>query len=379
MRTSARPGDASTFQTVHAMTHTTFDADRFRNAFLLLLVAGISVIFLVMIRHFLMVILLAAILSGLAHPLYRRFTTMLRGRQRLASASTLLVVFLGIVAPLIGLLTIVVAQAVEVSQAATPWIQQQLSNTSDLDLLLARIPFWDAIAPYHNQLLEKAGEVVGYIGSFLVSSLAATTRGTVVFFFMLFVMLYAMYFFLVDGRVVLDKILYYMPLTAKDENRMVERFVSVTRATVKGTLIIGIVQGTLAGLAFWVAGIHAAVFWGTIMAVLSVIPGVGAALVWAPAVIYLVVIGSTGAAIGLFIWCAGLVGTVDNVLRPWLVGKDTKMPDLLILVSTLGGIVLFGAVGVIIGPIIAALFLTVWDIYGTTFKDILPPVPPATK
>jgi predicted PurR-regulated permease PerM len=241
------------------------------------------------------------------------------------------------------------------------------------------LPFWDVIAPYRDQVFQKAGEVVSSVGGFLVSSLAATTRGTVIFIFMLFVMLYAMYFFLLDGRKVLDKILYYMPLTAKDENRMVERFVSVTRATVKGTLIIGIVQGTLAGLAFWVAGANAAVFWGTIMAVLSIIPGVGAALVWVPAVIYLAVSGHMGAAIGLFIWCAGLVGTVDNVLRPWLVGKDTKMPDLLILVSTLGGIVLFGALGVIIGPIIAALFITVWDIYGTTFEEILPPVRPATE
>ena len=320
------------------MTHPTFDADKFRNTFLLLLVAGISVIFLVMIHQFLMVLLVAAIASGITHPLFRRLTALYRGRPRLASVSTIMIVFLGIVVPLIGLLSIVVAQAVDVSQTAVPWIEQQLANTSDLDLLLERLPFWDVVAPYRDQVFQKAGEIVSTVGSFLVGSLAATTRGTVVFVFKLFVMLYAMYFFLLDGRKVLDKILYYMPLPAKDENRMVERFVSVTRATVKGTLIIGLVQGTLAGLAFWVAGINAAVFWGTIMAVLSIIPGVGAALVWVPAVIYLVVSGHMGAAIGLFIWCAGLVGTVDNVLRPWLVGKDTKMPDLLILVGTLGGL-----------------------------------------
>lgn len=360
------------------MTDPTFDADKFRNTFLLILVAGISVIFVVMIRQFLMVLLVAALASGLTHPLFRYLTTLYRGRRRLASVTTILIVFLGIVVPLIGLLSIVVKQAVDVSQTAVPWIEQQLANTTDLDLLLQRLPFWDIFAPYRDEVLQKAGQVVSTVGSFLVGSLAATTRGTVVFVFMLFVMLYSMYFFLLDGRLVLDKILYYMPLTAKDENRMVGRFVSVTRATVKGTLIIGIVQGSLAGLAFWVTGINAAVFWGTIMAVLSVIPGVGAALVWVPAVIYLALSGQMVAAIGLFIWCAGLVGTVDNVLRPWLVGKDTKMPDLLILVATLGGIVLFGALGVIVGPIVAALFITVWDIYGTTFGAILPPVRPAT-
>jgi predicted PurR-regulated permease PerM len=189
-------------------------------------------------------------------------------------------------------------------------------------------------------------------------------------------MLYAMFFFLMDGPRILDKFLYYMPLSPADEERMVEKFLSVSRATIKGTLIIGIVQGGLAGIAFWVVGIDGAVFWGTIMAILSIIPGVGTALVWIPAVIYLVAKGHMGSAIGLFVWCAAVVGTVDNVLRPWLVGKDTKMPDLLILLGTLGGLIVFGAPGIIIGPIIAALFVTIWDIYGTAFKDVLPATTP---
>ena len=178
---------------------------------------------------------------------------------------------------------------------------------------------------------------------------------------------------LIDGAKVLDKILYYMPLTAKDKNRMVERFVSVSRATLKGTFVIGLVQGGLAGMAFAVLGVNGAFFWGTIMAVLSIIPGVGVALVWIPAAGYLLAIGKPIAALLLTLWCVGLVGTVDNVLRPRLVGKDTKMPDLLILLGTLGGLVLFGAAGIIVGPVVAALFVTVWEIYGTTFKDVLPP------
>ncbi len=148
----------------------------------------------------------------------------------------------------------------------------------------------------------------------------------------------------------------------------------MTRATLKGTLVIGVIQGTLAGLAFAVVGIEGALFWGTIMAVLSIIPAVGAAVVWIPAVIYLLSSGQVFAGLGLLLWCGIVVGSSDNILRPILVGKDTKMPDLLVLLSTLGGIGVYGALGVIIGPIIAALFLTVWALSGEAFKAVLPEV-----
>jgi len=358
--------------------------DRFRNAFLLGLAVAISLLFLAMIRGFITALLVAAILSGITHPLYRRLrdSRVLRrlgARKTLASLGTLLIVVVVIVLPLIGFAGLVVAQAIEISQAVRPWVEAQISQPSGLDRLLEGLPFYDLIAPYQDQILEKAGQVVTRMGGFLVNTVATATRETAVFFFMLFVTLYAMFFFLIDGRRTLDKILYYMPLAPEDEDRMVEKFISVTRATLKGTLVIGVVQGGLAGIAFAVVGIKGAAFWGTVMAVLSIIPGVGTALIWIPAVLYLFVIGEVGAGIGLGAWCAAVVGTVDNLLRPWLVGKDTKMPDLLILLATLGGLVLFGAVGIVIGPIVAALFVTVWDLYGVAFKDYLPAVRPAEE
>ncbi|MDH3735381.1 MAG: AI-2E family transporter, partial [Gemmatimonadota bacterium] len=155
-------------------------------------------------------------------------------------------------------------------------------------------------------------------------------------------------------------------------HRMLDKFVSVSRAMVKGTFLIGIIQGALAGVAFWIAGIPSVAFWSTIMAVLSIIPGIGAALVWVPAGIYLISVGETGAGIGVLIWCGIVVSTVDNLLRPWLVGRDTQMPDLMILLGTLGGLAVFGAAGVIVGPIVAALFITVWELYGEAFKSVLP-------
>jgi predicted PurR-regulated permease PerM len=129
------------------------------------------------------------------------------------------------------------------------------------------------------------------------------------------------------------------------------------------TFVVGVIQGALGGIAFWVAGIQGAVFWGTLMFVFSMIPGIGTALVWLPASIYLITTGRIAAGLLLFAFCGLIVGSVDNVLRPRLVGKDTKLHDLVVLLSTLGGIMLLGAIGFIIGPIVAALFITVWDIY----------------
>lgn len=358
------------------MSDTSERAEKFRRVFLLILAFAISWLFFKMISGFLNALLMAAIMAGLAHPLYRWLVRTLRGHRAVASVITLLIVVFVVLIPASVFMTILVGEAIDVTNQVVPWVDQQIREPSQIDRWIQAQPALQKLGPYEDQIVTKLGELAGNIGTFLVNTLAATTKGTAVFFFHLFVMLYAMFFFLMDGPRIVDRILYYMPLRPADEERMVEKFVSVARATIKGTLIIGIVQGGLAGIAFWIVGIDGPVFWGTIMAILSIIPGVGTALVWVPAVIYLVAKGQMVSAIGLFVWCAAVVGTVDNVLRPWLVGKDTKMPDLLILLGTLGGLLVFGAPGIIIGPIIAALFVTIWDIYGTAFKDVLPATTP---
>jgi len=341
---------------------------------LLLLVFFISALFLSMISEFLMAIFLAGIFSALSHPLYRRFERWFRGRRSLASIATLLVIVFVVLLPLGGLLGIVTAQAIKVGEAVKPWVEKQLAEPDAISNAIKSIPFIDKVEPYRNFILKKAGEMVGGVSGFLINRLSAVTLGTVNFLFMLFIMLYTMFFFLMDGHKLIEKILYYLPLEDQDERRILDKFSSVTRATLKGTAVIGILQGGLAGTAFAVAGIPSPVFWGAIMAVLSFIPGIGSALVWGPAVIILAATGHFAKAIGLGVFCAAVVGSIDNLLRPVLVGRDTQMHELMILFGTLGGIIMFGVVGVIIGPIIAALFVTVWDIYGLAFKDVLPAV-----
>lgn len=345
-------------------------------SFLLILVVFISLVFMTMIQSFLMAILLAGIFSALFHPLYRRITRVLGGRKAMASAATLILVILLILLPLAGLLGVVTAQAIKVGQSVTPWVQEQLATPAAFSEWLKHLPFYEYAEPYRETIFQKAGELVGTVSHFLINSLQAATMGTVNFIFTLFILLYAMFFFLMDGNKLLEKILFYMPLGDADEKRMLNRFTSVARATIKGTAIIGVVQGGLAGLALFVVGIPSAVFWSTLMAVLSIIPGIGTALVWGPAAVILAAQGQYGKAVGLVLFCGIVVGGIDNLLRPKLVGKDTEMHDLMILFSTLGGIAMFGIIGFIIGPIVAALFVTIWEIYGVVFKDALPQVTP---
>ena len=348
------------------------DLELFRRRFLLFLAIAVSATFLFMIRDFLIALVLGAVFSGLATPLYSRLLRRLRGRKSLASILTLLVLLLAIGLPLTAFLGLVAKNAFEIAQVAVPWVQQNVAQPTLLEQrLLERLPFLSHIEPYRESIVSTLGKVVERAGGFLFSSLSSLTGGTVHFLLSLFILLYAMFFFFKDGTDTLDKILAYLPLPNEDKRRLAGRFISVSRATIKGTLVVGLVQAALGGLAFWVAGIEGVAFWSVLMFILSVLPGIGVALVWVPAVFYLLVVDRTGAAIGLALWSTIVVGTIDNVLRPRLVGNDTEMPDLLILISTLGGLTLFGAAGLILGPIVAALFITVWEIYGSTFRDLL--------
>lgn len=341
------------------------------NIILLVFVLVISAIFVSMVYSFLMVILLAAIFSGLAMPLYRWFENLFRGKKNLSSAMTLLTIAVILIFPLLALLGIVAAQAIKVSRSVGPWIEDRLQEPTALPDIIGSLPYSETISEYSDEILQRVGELVGKMSSFLFENISSFTLSTVHTLFMMFVFLYTMFFFLRDGREFLEKILYYLPLSESDQSRMLEKFTSVTGATIRGTFVIGIIQGTLAGIALGVAGIESAVFWGAVMTVLSIIPIIGSGLVWGPAVIYLYATGEYLAATGLLLFCGLLVSSIDNVLRPTLVGRDTKMHELLIFFGTFGGISLFGIAGFIVGPVIAALFITVWEIYGETFKEYL--------
>lgn len=343
---------------------------------LLALVLLISALFLGMIRQFLMPIFMAGIFAAILSPTHRWLTGKIGSRENLASILVIVGIVLLVLIPLSLLIGVVVAQAISVSQSVTPWVQSFIHEPTAVTAYLEKIPYYKQILPYRALIIEKAGLVVGNISTFLINSLSAVTMQTVNAVFGSVIMLYVMFYFLTMGDVLLTKILYFLPLQDRDERRLLRRFTSVTKATLKGTLIIGALQGGICGAAFALAGIQGPVFWGTVMAVTSIIPAFGTALVWVPALIILALKGELLGVVILAVLCGAVAGNLDNVLRPRLVGKDTEMHDLFVLFGTLGGISLFGILGIIIGPIVAALFITIWEIYGRAFEAYLPDVGP---
>ncbi len=355
------------------MAVATPDNTLYRKAFLLVLVVGVSIAMIMVLESFLMTLMVAAIMAGLFRPVFLRVVRLAGGRQHLAAAFTVIFTLFVVIVPILAIAGLVVSQAGEITANVRPIVERSINSPTYLEQRLRKLPGYETyLKPYRPAILTKAGEVVNSMGGFLLSSLKGTTLSTVSFIVNFFIALYTMYFFLIDGPGMMKSVLEYLPLHADEKELLIQRFLSVTRATVKGTLVIGLIQGAMSGLAFWALGIPNAAFWGVLMSVLSILPVIGGALIWVPACIILFATGAVTKALVLAAFCGLVVGSVDNVLRPRLVGRDTKMHDLVILFSTLGGLVAIGAMGFIIGPVLAGLFVTSWQIFGIAYRDQLP-------
>ncbi|MGH8168605.1 MAG: AI-2E family transporter, partial [Woeseiaceae bacterium] len=197
-------------------------------------------------------------------------------------------------------------------------------------------------------------------GKWIAGNAVTIGQNALQFFLQLFVMLYLLFFFIKDGNAIMQSIAGIMPLDDELQQSLKTRFANVARATLKGTFLISAIQGFIGGVTFWALGLRAAILWGVVMALFALIPAVGPAIVWLPAAIVLLASGQVVKGLVLIAVGAVVIGLVDNILRPVLVGRDARLPDYVILLTTLGGIALFGLSGVLIGPIIAALFFTVW-------------------
>jgi len=341
----------------------------FPHIFFLVLVLIVSATFVGLISEFMMGIFWAIILTILFHQTFDRLKIRLKGRENLAAALTLMLIILIVIIPLLLIGSSLVSESI---------FYYEKVNSGEIDLkgtiedIRTSIPVnMEALKDYGLNL-DKVKETLNDVitnGSKMAAGQALTITQNIFGFFLQFVvMLYCLFFFLRDGKQLIEGIIWVLPIGDEKERALIRRFESVARATVKGSLLVAILQGVIGGLLFWAVGIPAAMLWGVVMIFLSLLP-IGSTIVWLPAAVILFFQGEVGRAIAILVVGSLVIGLADNILRPRLVGQDTKMPDYLILISTLGGITWFGLSGFVIGPIIAALFVTVWQMMGKEFGE----------
>lgn len=319
-----------------------------------------------MINPFLVPLVWGVILATLFFPFY----TFLLKKTKNKNISAILSVLVGVlvvIIPLSGVLWIIVGQA-----SALYASLNDPENLEQISLFLANVFQIPIISSFLEEvnIEEVFKETARSIASFSFNLIQAYSRSAVVLAFSVFVTLYSMFYFLKDGQHILKRVMEMLPLSNKNTAKLYKKFTGTSKATLKGTFLIGIIQGSIGGILFFIAGIPSAAFWGLLMIILSIIPAVGASLVWMPAVIYLFVLGSIAPA--LFLLFSGTaLSFLDNILRPPLVGNELQMHPIVIFFSTIGGLVVFGFSGIVLGPLIAAFFIAILEIYQNMYNQEL--------
>lgn len=335
------------------------------HGFFLLLLLIVTIAFVGIVDDFFKAIFWAAVLALMFRPVHQQLVNVMPGWPATNALLTTLAIIVSVLIP-VSLVAVAVAQ--EAANLARDLEAGDIDTESTLFWLEQRVPLLSGLLERFQIDVARAQEGLAAAaiasGRWVATNAVAIGQNTLSFFLHLFVMLYLLFFFIKDGRSMLLAIARIVPLDIDLQQNLRTRFANVARATLKGTFLISAIQGLIGGVAFWALGIRAAVLWGVVMALVALIPAVGPPVVWLPAAIVLLASGQVVKGVVLILIGAVLIGLVDNLLRPVLVGRDARLPDYIILLTTLGGIAVFGLSGVLIGPIIAALFFTVWTSLG---------------
>ncbi len=338
----------------------------FQKASFLIYLLAVTAAFLALLGHFLMPMLLASVFTGLTYPLYTWILAKVR-KPIVAALLTIVALLLLLVVPILAVGTVAYQEAVGFFSSLNldtlrTHLEATFQHVRDRFPIIFQRVNTQNLTGMAISGLQNAFQIILKHSADISLSLA---NNLLSFFLMLFMMFY----FYMDGPRILERLIKWSPLKDEYERILIAKFISVSKGTLKGILVIGIIQGVLGAILFWIVGLSSPIFLGVLMVFASIVPAVGTATIWAPAAMVLLVEGHWGKA--LFLALAGSlgIGTVDNFVRPILVGKDIKMHDLLVLLSTLGGLGLFGLPGLIIGPIIASMFLSIWNIFEEVFAD----------
>jgi predicted PurR-regulated permease PerM len=335
----------------------------------LLLVIAVSLAFGWILWPYSGAVLWATILAIVFAPAYRRLLRSMRQKRTLAALVAVMIIVMIVILPL----TLVTSLLLQEVFSVYGRIQSgELNIGQYFKQIFEALPLWvtDLLDRFDltnlGLMQERLSAGLMKTSQFLATQALSIGQNTFAFIVDLFIVLYLLFFLLRDGDGLARRIREAIPLYPEQQRDLFNKFTAVIRATIKGTVVVAIVQGVLGGLILWALGVRAPVLWGALMAVLSLLPAVGSALVWLPVAIYFLVTGAIWQGIVLIAFGVLVIGLVDNVLRPILVGKETKIPDYVVLVATLGGIAIFGINGFVIGPVIAAMFIAAWDIFSAS-------------
>lgn len=343
-------------------------ADKFTHFFLLLILVTTAVVFFKMIKAFVVPIILAAVFAGLFFPFYSWLLKKAGGRKSLSAFVCCAALSLGLLLPAYAVANLVAREAIRLYQSAESKsngrFEENLRAKLEGHPLIQKLDLEKMLPRTFERLAKQAAELLSNV-------INVASRETFELISTLFITFFTMFYFFRDGPLLLSKLKYFSPLADDYEDALIRHFLSVSRATIKGTLLVSLIKGTLGGLTFWAFGIEGAVLWGVVMVFLSVLPIVGPWLVMYPAALILLLNGEVWQGIALFIIATFVIGLIDNVLEPIVIGRDSGMHELLVFFSMLGGIGLFGVMGFVVGPVIAALFVTLLEIYGKEFNKQL--------
>lgn len=345
-----------------AQPHRTEDLQQ---ASFLIILAVVSMLMAVIVWPFAQPLLWAGLAAIMFQPLYRNVLRRTRGRRNPAAGLSLLIIFFAVMVPALWIATMVAQQAVVL---VTTVQEQPLDLAAMFDNVYGLLPKlaqeavdrsgWGDVPMVQARLQELLTESAGMIASQAVS----IGSGALSFFLSFGVALYVMFFLLRDGERIGRTVLCAVPVERSIADRLADRFLGIVRATIKGTGVVALVQGALGTAAMMIAGVPSALLFGVIMVIFALVPVIGSGAVWVPAGIWLLITGSTWQGVFLLLMGFFVISSVDNVLRPILVGRDTGIPDWIILITTLGGISLVGFSGIVLGPLVAGLFLASWSI-----------------
>jgi predicted PurR-regulated permease PerM len=335
-------------------------------------VHAVSLAFAWILWPFYGAILWAIVFATVFAPAHRRVLSSVRQRPNLAALTTVLLIVTIVLLPL-------TLTAMSVVQEATSLYKKIEAGEVDFGRFLSQL--LDALPAWATDLLDGLGisdlgdlqaRLSGALkegSQFLATQAIAIGQGTAHIVVSFFLMLYLLFFFLRDGSELSQRLKDAIPLRTEQKRALFSKFTIVIRAMFKGTILVAALQGVLGGMIFWFLSIPAPVLWGVVMAFLSLLPAVGSALIWLPVAFYLLATGAVWQGLVLIAYGALVIGLVDNLLRPFLIGIDTKLPDYVVLISTLGGIAIFGLNGFVIGPVVAAMFIATWHIFSTRTQD----------